>query len=79
MIDLTQATFLARQELNRLSELIGTELALDLEATVETTEGWLFFWNSAAFLINSSLSDALAGNGPLRVHRETGTVERLAA
>lgn len=77
MIDHAQATAIAEKHLIRLSEEMGVDLSLDLDATCETPEGWLIFWNSTSYLSNGAISDALAGNGPLLVARENGSVERL--
>ena len=78
MIDRDQATAIAEHHLTLLSREMGVDLSLDLDATVETSEGWLFFWNSTAYLAGGSISDALAGNGPLQVRRDTGMLKRLA-
>lgn len=77
MITHARAELIAKQYLTRLSEESGIDLSVDPEATVETPDGWLFFWNSTAYLASNSISDALGGNGPLRVRRDTGEVERL--
>lgn len=77
MIDRARATAIAQEQLIPLTQEIGIELSLDLEATLETSDGWLVFWNSAAYLASNSIPDALAGNGPIAVDRETGAVARL--
>lgn len=79
MINQRQASAIARGHLAELSEEMGFGLSLDAEATKETRNGWLFYWNSTAYLIDGSISDALAGNGPLFISRNSGSVERLPA
>ena len=37
--------------------------------------GWLFYWTSSRYLKTQNISDALAGNGPILVSRETGDFE----
>lgn len=39
--------------------------------------GWVFFWNSRAFVESGDLSDALGGNGPYLVDRRDGSVHRF--
>lgn len=77
MIDQQRARTIASEYLARLSHELGIELSLNETATRETPDGWLFFWNSTAYLNDGSIADALAGNGPLRVASDTGSVERL--
>lgn len=79
MIDQRQASAIARRHLAELSDEMGVDLSLDAEATRETRDGWLFYWNSTAYLTDGSISDALAGNGPLFIYRDSGSVERLPA
>jgi len=77
MIDQPRARALASDYLARLSAELRVELSLNEAATQETSEGWVFFWNSTSYLRSGAISDALAGNGPLRVARKSGSVERL--
>jgi hypothetical protein len=42
--------------------------------TIERPFGWVFFYNSRAYLEGGELSSALAGNAPYIVNRHTGEV-----
>lgn len=37
--------------------------------------GWLIYWTSSRFLKSNNISDALAGNGPILISRDTGDFE----
>jgi hypothetical protein len=39
--------------------------------------GWLFYWTSSHYLETHSISDALAGNGPILVSETTGYLEEV--
>lgn len=43
------------------------------ESTIDLEYGWLFFWNSAAFLETRDRRLALIGNAPLLVNKTDGT------
>ncbi len=77
MIDRGQAADVARRFLRDLSDEFGVELSLVEERARETADGWVFFWNSSSYLRTGAISDALVGNGPLRVDRADGSVTRL--
>lgn len=42
------------------------------EHTIERTWGWVFFYNSKRYLETREFRDALAGNAPYIVNRQTG-------
>ena len=44
------------------------------EHTIETDFGWVFFWNSTEYLATGDIRNALAGNVPLIVDRQSGSV-----
>lgn len=52
------------------SEECGIELMLTPAGPRLTPEGWLFFYNSRAFLEGGALSDCLAGQGPTVLLRD---------
>lgn len=56
-----------------------TELSIIEESTLETDFGWVFFWNSKAYIETGNFSCALAGGGPLIVERTDGTVHQLSS
>lgn len=43
-------------------------------ATEEHDFGWVFFWNTRAYLIENDFSAALGGNAPLIVSRKDGSI-----
>lgn len=76
-MDRDQALATAERHLGHLGEEVGEELAIDRQATRPVPEGgWLVHWNTAAYIERGSVSDALAGNGPLLVDGD-GNVRRL--
>ena len=79
MIDRAAARRIAEQRLEELSEQLGQPLAIDDRATMRGAAGWLFFWNTRSYLEEGSISDALAGNGPLLVEGETGAIDQLSS
>lgn len=52
-------------------------LAIVEEKTIERDFGWVFFWQTAQYLENRDLSCALAGNAPLLIAREDGSLHVL--
>ncbi|MFS1702596.1 hypothetical protein FJ444_14410 [Aestuariibacter sp. GS-14] len=57
-------------ELDKLSKESGCELGVIYEDTIQTKDGWIFFYNSSEFLITGDPMDSLAGNGPVFISRE---------
>ncbi|GAB5562835.1 MAG: hypothetical protein SynsKO_44820 [Synoicihabitans sp.] len=61
----------------------GSNLQILEDVTTEFTHGWVFHYQSKAFLESGDLSDRLAGNAPIIIDsrngsiHETGTAERL--
>lgn len=56
---------------------VAEPLKLAIDATQETPEYYVFFYNTVQFLETKDFSHALAGNGPIAVSRENGAVSRL--
>jgi hypothetical protein len=52
----------------------GVECVLVAEHTREEPFGWVFFYQSVAFLRSGETRNRLAGNSPLVVFRDTGEV-----
>jgi hypothetical protein len=73
MIDGSQAERRAREFIAEYSRQ-GVDSVLVEEDTLEEPFGWVFFYESAAFLQSGETSDRLAGNLPLNVFRDTGEV-----
>lgn len=58
---------------------VGEDVAINMAATVETPDRWVFFYNTRAFLETGLIRHALAGNGPIIVERQDGRVRRAHA
>jgi hypothetical protein len=63
--------------LSAQSKRIGIELGVDKDATRDEDWCWVFFYNSRAYLETGSFSEALVGNGPLVVERDSGRLHEL--
>jgi hypothetical protein len=72
MISKDTAIDIAHKELKKISA--DTELVLLDDATIERHWGWVFFYNSRAFIETGDYCEALAGNAPFIVNRMTGGV-----
>jgi len=62
---------LAESHLKAREKATGHELAIDDEETISFEYGWLFFYNTAAFLSSRDDMDRLVGNAPIFVDKET--------
>ena len=68
MIDEEAARHIAQERIDRHpGHLVVTE-------TREIPEGWVFFYNSRRYLESGDIRDSVAGNAPLIVDRDDGTV-----
>jgi hypothetical protein len=75
-IALDQAKHLAEKSVDALAEANGDEYAVMHHATIEISEGWIFFYNSRGFIETGNFRSRLAGNGPIFVDR-TGNLRHL--
>ena len=75
MISFDRAKALAKERVAALAATNGDEFVLE-DRTVEVHEGWVFFYNSRAFIQTRNPIFGLAGNGPILVDRQ-GTVRHL--
>jgi hypothetical protein len=73
MIDRTEAEHAARGKLAEYGQH-GVECVLLDEHALEERFGWVFFYQSAAYVRTGELSARLAGNSPLVVFRDTGEI-----
>jgi hypothetical protein len=73
------AQALVLRRLNAAYDVAGDELVILDEETVEKDYGWVFFYTSRRFRETGSISDMLAGNGPVVVEREGGDIHLLSA
>jgi hypothetical protein len=74
MIHRSQAEHRARQKLAEYGRH-GVECVLLDEHTLEEPFGWVFFYQSAAYIRSDETRDQLAGNSPLVVWRDTGEIQ----
>jgi len=50
------------------------EMVVVDENTIEKSWGWVFFYESSLYLESKNISDALAGNAPLIVNKDTDEI-----
>lgn len=74
MVTKKQASEVAERYLRELGTNVGLELVLLSEFTLEGAWGWMFFYDSRAFVEAGILSAALAGNAPVIVSRGDGSL-----
>lgn len=67
----------ADEFLTELQKGCPVEIAFDLEVTEDQPIGFIFFYNSVEFWRTRDYSEALAGNGPLLVRRDSGKIRVL--
>lgn len=73
-MDETTAREIAKRYVDKAARDIGVELQIVDGNTIEGDFGWVFFYDSAKYLESGSISDALAGNAPILIAREDGSV-----
>jgi hypothetical protein len=72
VVNEAEARAAARQHLDQKRSSV--ELVILDELTREEDFGWVFFYQSAEYLKSGATRDALAGNAPLVVLRDSGEV-----
>jgi len=83
VISKTEATRIAAEYLHQISTSCGLDLMLIHDQTLTTEFGWVFVYDSKAFIETSELRHRLAGNAPFIVDmndgsvHETGTAEPI--
>jgi hypothetical protein len=75
MIDLQQAEHIAGEYLKKLGDEIG--MSLQLVRRQDLSYGWLFFYNSQAYLQSGEIGSMLAGNAPFIVEACDGSLHVL--
>ena len=71
-ISFDQAKAIADQSVRAIADACNDEFGIVGNETID--EGWLFYYNSKAFIETGNFRDALAGNGPIFVDR-SGVVQ----
>jgi hypothetical protein len=74
MIAFEEAERIAQQKLKSDSERTKIELQLMPEHTIEKDYGWVFFYQSAAFMRTRDFRVSLLGNAPFLVRKADGRV-----
>lgn len=69
-IDLDKAQEIALGYLKALESEVGQELSIASYEPAGADGGWIFIYNTSAYLGSGNISHALAGNGPLLIDRE---------
>ena len=77
MLDFEEARRHVLKYLVAVSGRAGEPLQLVDDYTIAKAYGWIFFYNSARFVSTGDPLDALAGNGPVVVMRDTGEIVAL--
>jgi hypothetical protein len=78
MIDRHQAEQIAEALIQKESQGSSYPIVIHREATIEKDYGWIFFYNTEAFLQSEDFDFALVGNVPFVVERATGAVHFLS-
>ena len=76
MLNRSEALALIRQHLRALSPPDGEWVVMEAK-TIEKPYGWVFYFDSKAYLETGVVSHALAGNGPMIVNRHDGSIAEL--
>lgn len=71
-MDKTEAFKLVENELKTQSPEIDCAILED--ETIEKSWGWVFFYQSKAFISSGDFRDMLGGNAPLIVNRASGKI-----
>lgn len=69
-IDLDKAQEIALGYLKALESEIGQDLSIASYEPAGADGGWIFFYNTSAYLGGGNISHTLAGNGPLFIDKE---------
>ena len=78
-----EAKAVVRDNLDQLEAAAGEPLGILEEKTIEKTFGWVFFYNTQAYIESGEMKYMLAGNAPFIVDvadgslKETGTSEPI--
>ncbi len=75
MIDKQQAVVIARQAIAGLKIKGDRKLALQEDKTMETSFGWVFFYNTEEFLKTRDNKHRLVGNAPIIVDKNDGSYQ----
>lgn len=77
MIDRTRAREIVEKAINENYDVPGDQLVILDDATIEEDFGWVFFYSSRKFLETGDEQYLIAGNAPVIVSRDDGSLEWL--
>jgi hypothetical protein len=77
VIDKATAEKMVADYVNASYHVDGDELIVVDEATIEKDYGWVFFYTSRRFIETGDICYVVAGNGPILVDRQNGTLIQL--
>lgn len=75
MITKDQAINIASTYIKGIPVISKHTLLLQLEKTIEFELGWVFFYQTKAFIENGNYLDAAVGNAPIIVDNRTGEIQ----
>ncbi|WP_367389137.1 YrhB domain-containing protein [Lewinella sp. LCG006] len=74
MIELNEAIELAKEKLDEIEKKSGINLSLMYEETLELEFGWMFFYQSKAFVETGDLGAMVGGNAPMIIDKHNSSV-----
>jgi Immunity protein 35 len=74
VISRSYAEHLANEYVVNLSRLSGVELKLMEAETLERGFGWVFYYNSKAYMLTGDPRHIIAGNAPFIVDKHDGSI-----
>ena len=77
MIDQESARSTALNYLKSHAHAYTGEIVILDEETIEKPYGWIFFYQSRAFIETGDFSHFLVGNGPIVIERTDGSIHTL--
>ena len=78
MLTKTEALELVSKRLSNMSSPSDPFVVVE-KSTIEKPFGWVFFYNSKKFIETGEFCYRLAGNGPVIVNKEDGSVQFFGA
>lgn len=73
-VDFQRARELAAERIRKIEQKCGIPLAIFDGYTRTFDRGWIFYWNTEAAVTRGDYSDLIAGNAPLVLFKEDGSI-----
>ncbi len=77
MINYEQALKMALAKLSELSNSSGKEIILINDQTLTTEYGWIFFYNSKAYLETGNWKKSILGHAPFIINKDNSEITFL--